>query len=318
MQPAPDRRRRRLGHAALDDQGVQLNAREARQRQIVAARQLAGDRLDLGDLVRGENGAGDPTALDPQDLPCAPRRTGLVVARRCPVSSPTERRYRCPASLGGIEDHARALHDPEGQRDRRRAPLKLRALLVADLDHMPAGPGHDLCSPCPDHLLHISRRTCGTGPLVSSRRRAFRSPAAEFGGEGSGRARRRPSVTHRRHERLAGQHLLAKLGLADLGGQVAGEVDRQVAALTEPGRQRLSQLPGSVRDSGVGSPLVTSTVAHMEPDHASAPATDRAVPAQDALVQGQQSSLAVPAGGGPRASAPRPAGRACYLRSGSP
>lgn len=49
---------RRLGHAALDDQAVQLNAREARQRQFVAVRQLAGDRLDLGDLLRWENGAG--------------------------------------------------------------------------------------------------------------------------------------------------------------------------------------------------------------------------------------------------------------------
>ena len=65
MQPAPDRRRRRVGDALLDDQPVQLSAREAAQRPVVRGRQLARDRDDLGDLLRGENGAGDPRAAYP-------------------------------------------------------------------------------------------------------------------------------------------------------------------------------------------------------------------------------------------------------------
>jgi hypothetical protein len=65
VQPAPDRRRGRVGHAALDHQPVQLSAREAPQRDAVGDRQLARERLDLGDLLRGENGAGDPRAACP-------------------------------------------------------------------------------------------------------------------------------------------------------------------------------------------------------------------------------------------------------------
>ena len=62
VQPTPDRRRRRVTQAALDDQPVQLSAREAAERQAVRRRQLARERLHLGDLLRGENGAGDPRA----------------------------------------------------------------------------------------------------------------------------------------------------------------------------------------------------------------------------------------------------------------
>jgi hypothetical protein len=45
--------------------------------------------------------------------------------------------------LGGVEDHPRALHHSERQRHRRRATLKLRALIPGELDHMPTGPGHE-------------------------------------------------------------------------------------------------------------------------------------------------------------------------------
>jgi hypothetical protein len=45
--------------------------------------------------------------------------------------------------LGRVEHDPRALHHPEGQRHRRRAPLKLDAFVLRQLDHMPAGPGHD-------------------------------------------------------------------------------------------------------------------------------------------------------------------------------
>ena len=97
-QPAPDRRGRRLGDTALDHQTVQLNPRESGERQLVGARQLARDRLDLGDLLRGENDAVDPTAHSPQARPAARRRTAIFAWRRYRESSPAERRYRCPAS----------------------------------------------------------------------------------------------------------------------------------------------------------------------------------------------------------------------------
>jgi hypothetical protein len=59
-QPAGDRRRRRLTERVLDDEAVQLRAREARQRGAVGLGQLARDRLDLGDLLRGEKRRGRP------------------------------------------------------------------------------------------------------------------------------------------------------------------------------------------------------------------------------------------------------------------
>jgi hypothetical protein len=65
VKPAPDRRRRGLAHPPLDHQAVQLSAREAPERQAMGERQLARDRLDLGDLLRGENGAGAPRAACP-------------------------------------------------------------------------------------------------------------------------------------------------------------------------------------------------------------------------------------------------------------
>jgi hypothetical protein len=64
-QPAPDRRGRGLGNPTLDHQTVKLSAGEARERDAAGGGQLAGDRLHLGDLLRGENGAGDPRAAGP-------------------------------------------------------------------------------------------------------------------------------------------------------------------------------------------------------------------------------------------------------------
>jgi len=64
VKPTPDRRGRGVGDTSLDHQPVQLSAREAAERQAVGGRQLAGDRLDLGDLLRGENGAGAPRVGD--------------------------------------------------------------------------------------------------------------------------------------------------------------------------------------------------------------------------------------------------------------
>ncbi len=74
MQPAPDRRCRRLSDALLDDQPMQLSAREASQRTVVLGRQLARDRDDLGDLLRGENGAGGPRVACRSTPRCRARR----------------------------------------------------------------------------------------------------------------------------------------------------------------------------------------------------------------------------------------------------
>jgi hypothetical protein len=62
VQPAPDRRRRRVGAAPLDHQTVELSARENGQAPIVRRRQFARHRDDLGDLAPRGNGAGDPRA----------------------------------------------------------------------------------------------------------------------------------------------------------------------------------------------------------------------------------------------------------------
>jgi hypothetical protein len=81
----------------LDHQAVQLNPGETRERQLVGARQLARDRLDLGDLFRGENDAVGPTALDPQAHPIAHSRTGIFAGQHCQASNPAGPRYQCPA-----------------------------------------------------------------------------------------------------------------------------------------------------------------------------------------------------------------------------
>jgi site-specific DNA recombinase len=92
VQPAPDRRGRRLGDAALDHQPVQLSAAEARQRTAVGSRQPAGDRLDLGDLLRG----GKQRGRRPE------RGLSFNPSRRC---SANLRRQR-PTSPGEVSSRA--------------------------------------------------------------------------------------------------------------------------------------------------------------------------------------------------------------------
>jgi hypothetical protein len=46
-------------------------------------------------------------------------------------------------ALGRVEDQSRALHIAVGQRRRGRTPLKLATILLAKLDPVAAGPGHD-------------------------------------------------------------------------------------------------------------------------------------------------------------------------------
>jgi hypothetical protein len=74
-QPPGDRRRRRNGHAPLDHQPMDLRTAEARDRQPVTGGKLAHDRLDLRDLFRGENDAGDPPAAHPASHQAQPHRT---------------------------------------------------------------------------------------------------------------------------------------------------------------------------------------------------------------------------------------------------
>src|SRR5215204_1235107 len=73
---------------------MQLSAREARQRDARLARQLARDRLDLRYLLRGKNGAGDPTALDPQDQPSARARSDFASGRQPRARYPSGPRSR--------------------------------------------------------------------------------------------------------------------------------------------------------------------------------------------------------------------------------
>jgi hypothetical protein len=56
--------------------------------------------------------------------------------------------------LSRIQDHPRALHHPERQRDRAGRPLKLTTLILGKLDHMLAGPGarHTILRPQPPTL----------------------------------------------------------------------------------------------------------------------------------------------------------------------
>ena len=129
VQPAPDRRRRRVCHAALDHQPVQLSAREAAQRQAVRDRQLARDRLDLGDLLRGENGAGDPTAACPSTPPDDARRIFVATARPAPPMCPAGPRSRC-----------RAGPRPHRARSARAAPPETAASPPARLAQAPRAP----------------------------------------------------------------------------------------------------------------------------------------------------------------------------------
>jgi hypothetical protein len=74
---------------------VKLSPREARERDALGARELAGDRLDLGHFLRGENGAGGPTALYLRGPRAALRRSVFASARPPPSKSQAVRRSRC-------------------------------------------------------------------------------------------------------------------------------------------------------------------------------------------------------------------------------
>jgi hypothetical protein len=46
-------------------------------------------------------------------------------------------------TVGGVQDHPRALDSPERQSDRGRPSLKLGSLCLGKLDHVRADPGHN-------------------------------------------------------------------------------------------------------------------------------------------------------------------------------
>ena len=85
--PAGDGRGGGLADPPSDDEPVQLSAREARERQAVLSGQLAGDRLHLRHLVRGENAADGPAAVGREGRPDAARRSACATARPSVASS---------------------------------------------------------------------------------------------------------------------------------------------------------------------------------------------------------------------------------------
>ncbi len=129
-QPPPHRRPRDLGDdPALDRLAGDLSARPARERNARLARQLAGERLDLGDLRRGKKTVGARTALAPQAPPRRRRRTA------CATPTPTgakrraarrSRRWRAPAQPTGSPSRA-----PPPASDRSTPPPGGRARAAA-------------------------------------------------------------------------------------------------------------------------------------------------------------------------------------------
>jgi hypothetical protein len=120
---------------------VQLSAREAAQRHTVRERQLARDRLDLGDLLRGENGAVDPRAVYPPTRPVDPRRIFAATCSPRQRGNPAAPQYRCPASPPPhTESSARA--EPPATTASASPPLKLHTLIPIKLDHITARAAH--------------------------------------------------------------------------------------------------------------------------------------------------------------------------------
>ena len=118
---------------------MQLLSTEARQRDALILGRLARDRLHLGDLLRGENGAGDPTALCPRapralargSVFASPRRdrpTYLLVQRCrdwCAHRPPAARAWRAPRPGRATSDSLPAARARHALRPRPRCLLPL-------------------------------------------------------------------------------------------------------------------------------------------------------------------------------------------------
>lgn len=105
--------------------------------------------------------------------------------------------------LGRVEHDPCALHHPPRQRHRRRAPLKLDALVLRQLDHMAAGPGHK-------HYFAVSRQP----PLHNPQNLRMRP----LGRRGGARRRAHESAVTREEERSA----IARMGVLRARGTKGG------------------------------------------------------------------------------------------------
>ncbi len=141
-QPAADRRRRRVAHATLHDEPVQLRATEARERDALLLGQLARDRLDLGDLLRGE------AARAARAFPVIQSIQALVVKASSPPADKLGHHPQPGADLNiaqplsRIQHELGSLHLTVRPRVARRAMLQLAPLLVAQIDLIPAAARH--------------------------------------------------------------------------------------------------------------------------------------------------------------------------------
>ncbi len=149
---------------------MQLSPRKAGERQAVGGRQLAGDRLDLGDLLRGENGAGAPRAA----CPASPaNRSSPNLRRHLPthsgVQSSRSRDLGVALAARRVEDHPRPLDLAKRLRLGTSDPLELFTLLVAQFD--PDLPRHRprILRSGPDPS-RSTRTYFGTGLLAGQRR----------------------------------------------------------------------------------------------------------------------------------------------------
>jgi hypothetical protein len=123
---------------------VQFSATEAPQRPALPRRELAGDRDYLGDLLRGENGAGDPRAACPAPPRCPPYKSAFATCSRdLGMTVHAHRDLPVLQALGGIEDQPRPLYIAKRQRRRLRPALKLTLLPGRQLDQITAAPRHN-------------------------------------------------------------------------------------------------------------------------------------------------------------------------------
>jgi hypothetical protein len=72
-------------------------------------------------------------------------------------------------TLSRIQDHPRALNIAVGERRRSRAPRKLTTILLAKLDRVAAGPGHDLSFDTAQHPPLHNPTNFWMRPLVGLR-----------------------------------------------------------------------------------------------------------------------------------------------------
>jgi hypothetical protein len=108
----------------------------------VVARQLARDRLDLRDLLRGENGAGDPRAVGPASPRGAPAGIVFATWRRPPAPCPAGGRSRRWSSRRPRRARSALAAPLETGRQSARHCLKLAPLILGELDRIGTAARH--------------------------------------------------------------------------------------------------------------------------------------------------------------------------------